>query len=105
MFELCFKDLMSTSSWGYGIKRIKLDLTKNSIQTPYTFTAYGYKSFDNKLYICVKMNVDQYSPVKKRECIIGKDNDFTLKKKCGEMITELVNENQLSHMRCINSNY
>ena len=60
--KLLTEGLENKDSWGYGFRRI----TVKPINLPdfqYTFTALGYKDQDGEMYLGMRMNVDQYSPL------------------------------------------
>lgn len=53
------------SSWGYGFRRLNVKAaTEDKMMCPYTFTGFGYKEQDGRLYLGLRMNVDQVSPAK-----------------------------------------
>ena len=67
--ETLFEGL-APGRWGYGIKRISVEIPKAIKSTmPYTFTSVGYKSEKGEYFIGLRMNVDQQSPIKFRKCI------------------------------------
>jgi hypothetical protein len=53
--------------WGFGRNRIKVTSPTNYAQCPYSFIGLGYKNKEGKLFIGLRMNVDQYIPLKLRE--------------------------------------
>lgn len=60
-----FDDLIKSVKWGYGNKRITLNL-KDSITEKVPFSGFGYKDKDGILYVGVRMWLDQgdYSKIK-----------------------------------------
>jgi hypothetical protein len=57
------KGLEDTSMTGYGEKRISvISPSIAEANCPYTFTARSFRNADKKLFLIVKMNVDQNSP-------------------------------------------
>jgi len=61
---------VSNEEWGYGIRRITIKANTNAPEfvkcIPYTFTSAGFKSQEGNWFVCLRMNVDQYSPQKMR---------------------------------------
>ncbi len=76
--------------WGYGIHRVRVMASNKKDDTayPYAFTSMGFKSQDGELYICLRMNIDQNSPMKKRRLLPTSDG-YAL---CGEMMNKLIDE-------------
>ena len=69
--EILFQGL-SPGKWGYGFKRISVELPqeiKKMQKMQYTFTSVGFKSEKGEYFIGLRMNVDQRSPIKFRKCV------------------------------------
>ena len=60
--KLLTEGLENKDSWGYGFRRISVKPI-NLPDFKYTFTALGYKDQDGQMYLGMRMNVDQYSPL------------------------------------------
>ena len=63
LIDFCFNGLQD--QWGYGMKRMYVSPPRN-IACPYGFQGFGYKRRDGRLFIGLRMLVDQNSPVKFR---------------------------------------
>jgi len=81
---------LSGDIWGYGTRRIQVVAPDNQRYThcPYTFTSMGFKSREGEIYICLRMNIDQNSPLKKRR-LLSTSDCYLL---CGEMMGEFATE-------------
>ena len=73
---------------GYGTKRILVTSTESAQICPFNFTASGFCSPNGCLWLCLRMNVDQNSPEKRRSWD-GRENPFI---KIGEMMNEFIKE-------------
>ena len=60
--NLLTEGLEKKDSWGYGFRRISVK-PSNLPDFQYTFTALGYKDKDGQMYLGMRINVDQYSPL------------------------------------------
>jgi len=79
---------LNDDKWGYGIRRIRVmapSYQRNNM-CPYTFTSMGFKNRDGELFVCLRMNVDQHSPLKKKSLLPTSD----IQKLWGDMMKELV---------------
>ena len=65
IYTTLFEDLINSPRWGYGNKRITLNL-KDSITEKVPFSGFGYKDKNGILYVGVRMWLDQgdYSKLK-----------------------------------------
>ena len=83
MFNTIFGDLIANTNWGYGNKRITLQL-KNSITEKIPFSGFGYKDKDGILYVGVRMWLDQgdYSKLKQY------DKNYTIMSQFTSIIQE-----------------
>ena len=75
-------------NWGYGRKRIKVTVPENIAKCPYTFTGLGYKDQEGKLFLGLRMNIDNPGPLNLKEWTEG----MNVERMWGFMITELLNE-------------
>ena len=73
--------------WGFGRKRIRVT-SPDKLKCPYSFTGLGYKNKDGQLFLGLRMNVDQHSPLKLKEWT----NDLDVELAWGYMVTEFVDE-------------
>lgn len=87
MYNTIFADLITNSNWGYGAKRISLNL-KDSITEKVPFSGFGYKDKDGILYVGVRMWLDQgdYSKLKRY------DKNYTIMSHFMSMIQEFDHE-------------
>ena len=60
--KLLTEGLENKDSWGYGFRRISVKPI-NLPDFKYTFTALGYKDQDGQMYLGMRINVDQHSPL------------------------------------------
>jgi hypothetical protein len=74
--------------WGFGRKRITVTTQDSIAKCPYSFTGLGYKNQDGKLFLGLRMNVDQHSPLNLKEWTEG----MNVERVWGFMVTELMAE-------------
>jgi hypothetical protein len=83
--------------WGYGIRRtvIKADPKEPEFITkvPYAFTSAGYKDNNGDWFVCLRMNVDQDMPQKRRPM----NNNTDMRKTWFEMMHEFAHEYALKN--------
>ena len=69
---MLMEGLDNKEKWGYGFRRISVHAT-NLNNYPYTFTAFGYKDQEGKMFLGLRANVDQCSPMEMKEWNHGTD--------------------------------
>jgi hypothetical protein len=80
--------LTEKTAWGYGRRRLKvLPRVPDQKLCPFSFTAFGYKNNKGKMFLCLRMNVDQISPHKSVEW-----NDEPVLEKLGELMREFIHK-------------
>ena len=95
-----FMEGIGPTEWGYGLRRITVVVNKKDVafyqKIPYTFTSMGFKAQNGKWYLGLRMNIDQFSPIKKR---LMDQNTHNEKIQClwGEMMAEFAHEYMQKH--------
>lgn len=81
---------LAGNTWGYGLRRIQVVAPDNLryAYCPYSFTSMGFKNREGEIFVCLRMNIDQHSPLKKRRLFPTSDGYLL----CGEMMTEFAME-------------
>ena len=89
---------LTGNMWGYGTRRIQVVAPDNQryVYCPYSFTSMGFKNREGEIYVCLRMNIDQYSPLKKRRLLPTSDGYLL----CGEMMTEFAMEYAKKNKQC-----
>jgi hypothetical protein len=89
---------LTGNMWGYGTRRIQVVAPDNQRHTycPYSFTSMGFKNREGEVYVCLRMNIDQYSPLKKRRLLPTSDGYLL----CGEMMGEFAMEYAKKNKQC-----
>lgn len=79
--------LEDKKSWGYGFRRLNVKASDaDKMICPYVFTGFGYKEQNGNLFLGLRMNVDQISPVK----FVKWNGDNNVMEKFGTMMGQLV---------------
>jgi len=79
--QLLFGDLVSPDCFGYGKKRIAVNIN-GSITDKVPLRAYGYKDKNNKYYVCVRLYYDQGNYSKSIEW----DPNYTIKNHLTQLV-------------------
>ena len=82
--NLLTEGLENKDSWGYGFRRISVK-PSNLPDFPYTFTALGYKDQDGQMYLGMRINIDQYSPLELHKW----DHDMDIRSAWTDMLGKL----------------
>mgnify|MGYP001380875632 CR=1 FL=1 len=63
--EFMMEGLENPSIWGYGFRRLKVKISEdNKTHCPYSFTGFSYKEQSGGIFLGMRMNIDQNSPVR-----------------------------------------
>lgn len=83
IYDMIFVELIKNYRWGYGKKRINLNL-KDSITEKIPFSGFGYKDKEGILYVGVRMWLDQGDHSKLKQY----DKNYTIMSHFMSMIQE-----------------
>lgn len=87
--KFMIEGLENEKAWGYGFRRLTVQASpEEQIRCPYSFTGFGYKEQNGKLFLGLRMNVDQISPVRYLEW----DGSNNVLEKFAEMMGHLLAE-------------
>ena len=87
--NMCFEDFKKTSDFGFGSKRIYVDI-EGTITEKYPFRAFGYKDEQQKLYVGIRRYYDQGDSFK----LIDFDPQKTITSHLVELIKEFQEEEE-----------
>ena len=80
--------LVKENTWGFGSLRLKvLPRPPDQKLCPFSFTAFGYKNKNGKMFLGLRMNVDQISPHRLIEW-----NDEPVLDTLGELMREFIHK-------------
>lgn len=84
--------LRNSNIWGYGFNRLNVTAMETS-RCPYGFTSFGYKQQTGELFLGMRMNIDQFSPVKFIEWDGRSDIMDLLSKLMNNLLNEFLSAN------------
>ena len=91
-YSKMMKEGLDDINWGFGHRRLGVSSSGSSQNGfPYCFTAFGYKKKTGKMFLGLRMNVDQISPHK----LIEWDDEPVLEK-LGVLMHEFISEYKTS---------